>query len=88
MAYTADIGAQFEAIQLAANGAGGIRDPLIGQGHDTPDGYGEPLVRLRGGEYFLAPPPAMLAGVADPGSGDVATTADGGGRRAVGSYEP
>ncbi len=91
MAYMADIGAQFEAIQIAANGAGGLRDPLIGQGPDTPGangtGYGGAPVRLRGGEYFLAPPPALLAGVADAASSDPATTSDAGGRRAVGSYE-
>ena len=61
MAYMADVGAQFEAIQITANGS---HDPLIGQGGGpigtTGAGYGEPLVRLRGGDYFFVPSPAFF----------------------------
>jgi Dyp-type peroxidase family len=71
MAYMADIGAQFEALQLVANGSGGgPRDPLISQGGGGPataytragdSGAREmPLVELRGGEYFFVPPLDLL----------------------------
>jgi hypothetical protein len=71
MAAVADVEAQFERLQRAANGAdGGAVDPLIGQvsGAEAPLGLppawggeapgpapGEPSVRLLGGEYFFLP---------------------------------
>jgi Dyp-type peroxidase family len=73
MAYMADIGAQYEAIQIAANGSGsGQRDPLIGQRAGRTGTYGgfatdADLVRLKGGEYFFVPSPADL-GAMDVGS--------------------
>jgi Dyp-type peroxidase family len=67
MAYMADIGAQYEAIQVAANGSGQRdRDPLIGQRSTAAASYAAaspgsaPLVRLRGGGYFFVPSPAFL----------------------------
>jgi hypothetical protein len=70
IAYMADIGAQYEAIQIAANGTNADdRDPLIGQGPHPSAAYGTTadgqLVRLRGGEYFFVPSPAFLRGPSD-----------------------
>ena len=70
IAYMADIGAQYEAIQIAANGTNADdRDPLIGQGPHPSAAYGTTadgqLVRLRGGEYFFVPSPAFLRGASD-----------------------
>lgn len=72
--YQADVGAQFEALQVQANAVG---DPIIGQAAPaptqswpsawgaagrTPFSFGQ-HVRLKGGEYFFAPSMALLRGL-------------------------